>query len=405
MMNFFTNNIEFVLFIVFLSVFLFFKRKRLEIQGSPLLYMMLYKTTWGLSQMKSWSSKHPRVFHYFGRLSYFIGVYGMVIMIFLSMWSLYIIFDQNLSTGGGLVLPIQTGDTGANGISEGAVPIFYVPFWYWIIALFILATVHEFAHGVVAQRYKIPVKSSGFAFLGVFVPLLPAAFVEPDDKVMKKKSRYEQIAVLGAGSTSNFVFGILFLLIWIFVTAPFVSTTTQVGDISFSSVMNESSLNNYNITQGKLLSFNGVSNSQEILNTQLSNLSANETYEVVVLNQDNQTITTNITTFLASDSSRALVGISGLSYSYSNVEGYEWLGNFPILLHELLLYIWLLNIGIGMMNLLPLWITDGGRICLLLLESKLSKEKASKWYMGISFFVLGLIIVSIWPSLLNPFLF
>lgn len=406
MINFFSNNIEFVLFIVFLSIFLFLKRKRLEIQGSPLLYMMLYKTTWGLSQMKSWSSRYPRVFHYFGRLSYFIGVYGMIIMIFLSIWSLYIIFDQNLSTGGGLVLPIQTGDIDANGMSQGAVPIFYVPFWYWIIALFILATVHEFAHGVVAQRYKIPVKSSGFAFLGVFVPLLPAAFVEPDDKIMKKKSRYEQIAVLGAGSTSNFVFGILFLLIWIFVTAPFVSSTTQVGEISFSSVMNESSLYQYNISQGTLQSFNGVSDTQEILNNELTNLEINQTYEVVILDDDNQTFSTNVTTFASSqDPSRALIGISGLSYSYANVEGYEWLGNFPVLLHELLLYIWLLNIGIGMMNLLPLWITDGGRICLLLLESKLSKEKASKWYMVISFFVLGLIIVSIWPSLLTPFLF
>ena len=398
-MSFFANNIEFVLFVVFLSIFLFLKRKRLEIQGTPLLYMMMYKTSLGLDKMKSWSSSHPKTFQFLGRLSYLVGVYGMIIMVFLSLWSLYIIFEQNLPTGGGLVLPIQTGDTGANGLSEGAVPIFYVPFWYWIIALFILAIVHEFAHGVIAQRYNIPVKSSGFAFLGIIVPILPAAFVEPDEKVMARRKKWKQLAVLGAGSTSNFLFGIGFLLLWLFVTAPMVSSTMTPGDISFSQVMNESSLKNYNISSGTIVGFNGINDSQEMLNS-FSNLSVNESYSMSIVSGED-TIHVNGSTFShPQQASQGMIGISGIEYNYANKEGFGWLGDFPVQLHQLLFYIWLLNIGIGMMNLLPLWITDGGRICLLLLQSKFNDAKATKWYHGISFFVLGIIIISIWPDLL-----
>lgn len=403
-MEFLINNIEFIIFIILLSVFLLWKRKNLEIQGTPLLYMMLYKTRLGLGKMKSWSTRYPRLFSFLGRLSYIVGVYGMIIMVFLSLWSLYIIFDQNLPTGGGLVLPIQTGDTGANGISEGAVPIFYVPFWYWLIAIFILAIVHEFAHGVIAQRYSIPVKSSGFAFLGIIAPILPAAFVEPDEKVMKTKKRWYQIAVLGAGSTSNFIFGILFLLAWIFLTAPLLNNTMTADEITFASTLNQSSLTQYNISNGTIISFNGVNNSQQLLDEQLPNLEINKTYEMVIKSQ-NQTQQLNITTFAnTQDPNRGMIGISGIQYDYKNTQGFEWLGELPLQLHQLLFYIWLLNIGIGMMNLLPLWITDGGRISQLLLESKLSEKQAFKWNNIISFVILGIIIVSIWPGILTPFL-
>ena len=74
------------------------------------------------------------------------------------------------SSGVGLVLPFK-----AKGV-------FYVPFFYWIISIFVIAVVHEFSHGLIARANNIKVKSSGFAFLALLVPIIPAAFVEPDEK-------------------------------------------------------------------------------------------------------------------------------------------------------------------------------------------------------------------------------
>ena len=61
-----------------------------------------------------------------------------------------------------------------------------------------------------AKRFNIKIKSSGFAFFGIFLPLIPAAFVEPDEKQLKKSKFFEKVSLLGAGSTSNFIFGIIF---------------------------------------------------------------------------------------------------------------------------------------------------------------------------------------------------
>ena len=89
---------------------------------------------------------------------------------------------------------------------EGPVPVFYVPFWYWLIALFILAVVHEFAHGVIGERWGVRIKSSGFAFLGILAPIMPAAFVEPNEEDLAKKKWWQKIAVFGGRFSKQFDF-------------------------------------------------------------------------------------------------------------------------------------------------------------------------------------------------------
>src|SRR5690606_36065707 len=79
------------------------------------------------------------------------------------------------------------------------------------------------------------------------------AFVEPDEEQLKKKPWWQQIAILGAGSTSNLIFGALFLCIWVFAALPMTDAS-----LSFNSVMNESSLNAYGVESGTLIGFDDV---------------------------------------------------------------------------------------------------------------------------------------------------
>ena len=88
-------------------------------------------------------------------------------------------------------------------------PPFY--FTYWIVVLAVTAVVHEFFHGIIARKNNVRIKSTGFAFLGPFF----GAFVEQDDKQMKKLRARNQVSILAAGSFSNLLLTILFFIILI----------------------------------------------------------------------------------------------------------------------------------------------------------------------------------------------
>ena len=395
MIEFISSNIVFVIFVMLLTLFLFVKRKNLSISGAfPIFYMIQYRTKLGLNRMDKWSKKHPKVFLYLAYLAIFVGVVGMVFMFVFMFWQLWFIVENEMSAGGGLVLPIQT-DKGL----EGAFPIFFVPFWYWIIAIFILATVHEFAHGVIAERFNIRVKSSGFAFLGILAPIVPAAFVEPDEKQMDRKPKWQKVAVLGAGSTSNFIFGFLFFLVWVFAAVPLVDSTMDAKSITFGSTMNESSLYGYGVTSGEIVSLNGEEDVRVILK-KISNLSVNETIDLTLLEGGLVTNYSVVTFENPSVEGKGMIGITGISVDMKPKEEYEFLGSFPIGFERALFWIWFLNIAIGLMNLLPIWITDGGQIAKTLLEKNFKKETALNIYHIVSWISLVLIVFTIWPSIL-----
>lgn len=393
--EFVSNNLSFFIFVMILSLFLLWKKKNLELSGTfPILYIFLYKTKLGLDKMRNWSQKHKRFFKIVSNISIFVAIFGFIAMTIFMLWQLGYIVSHGVTQGGGLVLPLKT----EKGL-ESSVPIFYVPFWYWIIALSVLIIVHEFAHGVIAESFKVKVKSSGLAFFGILVPFVPGAFVEPDEKALKEKPKWQQIAVFGAGSTSNFIFGAFFLLLWLFVAGPFVNATFDVNNITFTSVMNQSSLNEFNITSGNIISLDGIEDKKQII-TNLQNLSVNQSV-FMEINQTNGTQLIVATTFSNPDNpEKGMIGISGLSFGLKNKEGYGFLGKFPLGFQTLLFYLWFLNIGIGMMNLLPIWITDGGQISKVVFERLFVKRKALAVYHGLSFFSLLLIIFTLWPGLL-----
>ncbi len=98
----------------------------------------------------------------------------------------------------------------ASNAAPGAsflLPGINLPLVEGILALAILLVVHEAAHGVLSRVAKIKVDSAGVALFG-FLPV--GAFVEPDEKQLSRKSRVEQLRVMVAGSTANFLTAIVF---------------------------------------------------------------------------------------------------------------------------------------------------------------------------------------------------
>lgn len=212
-----------VVFCVAVAAFLIKRRKNIRVESKILL---LYPTKVGLKLIDSIGSKHKKLFKV---MSYVVIVTGYLLMI--TSIVLFVDFFLTLIKTPALfkaikvppIMPIFPYFT--NVFKVDYLPPFY--FTYWISAIAIIAIVHEFAHGIFARFYGVKVKSTGFGFLGPFI----AAFVEPDERQLIRKSNKAQIAVLSAGSFANLMFTLIFLVIMlIFFKTLFVS-----GGVIFDS--------------------------------------------------------------------------------------------------------------------------------------------------------------------------
>ena len=87
-----------------------------------------------------------------------VGFISVVTCFFASVWMLYSLFLQTqmllagkVKVGPGILIPSVTQET---VIGPG---YFAVPFWYWIISIFVLVVVHEGFHGIMAAREKVKI--------------------------------------------------------------------------------------------------------------------------------------------------------------------------------------------------------------------------------------------------------
>ena len=219
-MAFYVYDISFlIIFCLVVGIFLYRKRANLKREG----IMYLYRTQIGVKLINYIGTKYKRVITVFSFLSVISGYLLMLTMIYFLGNIIYIyVFRPEIVQAIKIppIMPLVPYLPEAFKISF--LPPFY--FTYWIIAIAVIAVFHEFAHGIVARRYDIKVKTTGFGFLGPFL----AAFVEPDEEEMNKKPKYQQISVLSAGTFTNLILSIIFFLI---LGLFFISVYTPAGAI------------------------------------------------------------------------------------------------------------------------------------------------------------------------------
>jgi membrane-associated protease RseP (regulator of RpoE activity) len=267
-------------------------------------------------------------------------------------------------------------------------------FWHWVITIFVAAVVHEFAHGVVSRAINVPIKSSGFAFMG---PLL-AAFVEPEEHVLEKKSTWGKLGVFAAGPFSNIILGIIVLLFVLCVFSPFLgliydSNGINVGTMAEDEAMSQSGIE----VPFTITSING----EEVLSLEefLKETKEIKPGDEVVVGTDRGEYNVVVGEH-PDDSSIGYFGILGLEENIVLKENFEFLdpidGMFEWL-QLLLMWLFMISIGVGLFNLLPLGPVDGGRmfhsLCLVFFNEKVSKILLNI----ISFACLALIIINMIP--------
>jgi membrane-associated protease RseP (regulator of RpoE activity) len=188
--------------------------------------------------------KYSKTLKFLSYVSITLGYILMILMLIMIFQSVWLYFTTSISEQikAPPVAPLIPYFPELFGL-ESYFPSFY--FIYFIIALIIVATVHEFAHGIFARKYEVPIKSTGFAFWKYF-PAVLGAFVEQDDKFMTKKSSFEQKAILSAGVFANTITAIVFFVILtLFFSLTFAPVGIQYNAYAYNYI-NISSINQIN---------------------------------------------------------------------------------------------------------------------------------------------------------------
>ncbi len=339
--------------------------------------------------MEKVGRKYPKFFNF---LEYFIIITGfsaMVFMLYVFLRGMFGFLFNSQPSPLGLLLP---------GIETPGLPT--ISFLHWIIAIFVLAVVHEFSHGVLARVNNIKVKSSGFAALGIVLPLFPAAFVEPDEKQMSKKSIKAQLAVLAGGSFANFVTALLVILpILYFILNPMSAPILELKGVNITLVQENYPAANSGIMPGEIIlqvNDKNVDNVKEFLDA-MKKVSPDETI----------TITTNKgkhivkTVEKPNDKTSGYIGINiaptKMVFNEKLVNTYGE-NSLRLFLWIQLLFNWLFltNIVVGLFNLLPIGPLDGGRMFFVTLNYFIKDEIKSKKIWGfISLILLAMILFAL----------
>lgn len=384
------NLVSIIIFYSLLCLFFYIKRRNVVVQSKILF---LYKTKFFNRVIKQIAASMPRFWRAFGYLAIPAGFIGMILIFTYLTYALIKLFvaPPEYATIS-LVIP---------GVHIPGSPIF-VPFWYGILALFVVVLVHEGMHGVVAEAFKNKIKSAGVGVLAI----LPLAFVEPDEKKLSKQPAKTQLAIFSAGPFANFVTAGLVLLLASFLVAPLVSTLILPTGLAIDSV-----------TAGQPAYLAGLQKGQIITQIDSQNISATEDFVNYMKNvapgQALNIVADGKTYALTTienpkDAGKPLIGVifkQNLAVAPELAAKYGSILWLPWYLLQLLSWIFLLNLGIGLINLLPLGAVDGGRMASVALACGFrNKEKAKKLFSFLSLASLVLLLANlIGPYILKAF--
>jgi len=336
--------------------------------------------------MGKFSKKYRELLKLLGYIGIGIGFIGMIFISIILLQNLYTLFFQPEAAAGiALVLP---------GVNIPGVGV--LPFWYWLISIFVIAVMHEGAHGVIALAHNVKIKKTGLFLLGPII----GAFVEPNEKEVKKQSDIVQYSILAAGAFSNIIFAFFILILMIFAVSPIHNHMVEPNGISFSGLHNNTvPASLAGLEPGMIIT--GINN--------VTTLNYEEFYNVYKYIQPGDLIQIKAnnnwydlkTISNPEDNTATFIGIKDIKQEFILKQKFSTiLGNLSFSIvsffKELFKWLYILSLGIGIFNLLPLGIADGGRMLQVALwQLKKDRKKADILWKKISalfIFVLLLIL-------------
>jgi len=265
---------------------------------------------------------------------------------------------------------------------------------YFLLSIPIVLVVHEGAHGIVASLEKIRIKTGGFA---IFIALF-AGFVEPDEKEFDNAKKISRLRVIGAGATANVIFA--FALGAILLTNPLFAMILpdpllewfydEPDGVLILSIIEGSGAEKAGLQKDDIIT--GIQGVPIItpLDFQKVDLKPGNVVTVTV-NRDGQQLEFPVEIMPSPDDpDKGLVGIMRDNAFYKPVYNFiEWDPQVSMFL----LWLWMISFFIGIINMLPLPILDGGKFIYTIIEKKASEAKINAIMFsiyGITFAIFGL---------------
>ncbi len=384
-MDFYTLSI--ILFIATLAVLIWRNRKKLEFQG----VLVLYRTKRFLEVIESVANKSPRFWKILGSFAVILCFYFMFFGVsYLANSALKVAVGEIKESELKLVLPAPVKST------EIGYAHIFLPFWIWILVIFFILVPHEFAHGIIARVEKVKIKSVGLLLFLIF----PGAFVEPDEKQLKRKRLFSKLRVFAAGSFANIVVSfsvfIIGALLWSSVANGIaIEKVVENSPAYFSGLKEGMIIKNIN---GERINYDFAFYSNFVLSKAQPESFGARIYLLGILTNwtfvnytfkpgDKITVETdrgNFTVVLSEHPEIENAPYMGIVVS-SEQGSFDFLFRFLALLS-------MLSFAVAVINLLPLYPLDGGQMIKALLEERLEEEKAMEITKTISLFTLFLLL-------------
>ena len=383
-------DFQYVLLIIFVLLMIFFivkQRKNIQLSGIfPIFYFAMWRTQRGLKLMDRIANWSPKFWKGFFGLGIVVCFAGMALICYELVKNTVMLFTQpGVAAGIQPVLPFE-----AKGV-------FFVPFVYWILSIFFIAVLHEYCHGIAARVFKMPVKSAGLAFLGIIVPIVPAAFVEPDERHLSKQSRFKQLSVFAAGPFANLVTAGLIILLVISVANPIAEAMLIPSGVRVTNVADNSPAELAGLGKDMIITeIDGQPTTY--LENLTSTLLEKQPGDTVSLLADDKIHTITLSSN-PKNASKAYLGVFSRQHAEIQEDFEQKYGSWspPIILwiFGLLYWLFLLSIGIGLFNLLPIGPIDGGRMLQVGMQKIFKQKGGTRVWKFISMVFLGLVIINV----------
>jgi membrane-associated protease RseP (regulator of RpoE activity) len=375
-----------ILFYSAIILLIFAFRHKLDIQHKV---MAFYRTKVGLKTMEKLGARHTEFIKFLGYVGIGAGYIGLFVIVYYMLKNLIMLLSIPTATSAiSVVVP---------GVKIPGSPV-TIPLVTGWIALFIVILAHEFSHGIVAKAHGLEIKSSGLFFLG---PLM-GAFVEPDEKRLRKEKDTVQYSVYAAGPFANMLIALVCLLLLNYASVPAMGAMTdeigvEIVGITDGYPAKEAGLQKDMVVTG----LNGEQiRSYDEFTKSLQRVRPNESVTVTA-NGTDYTLTTAAS---PNDPKQGYLGVLASSKAKVQLKSeelyYQVIYAIIKWLTELFAITGLLSLGIGLANLLPLGPVDGGRMVQVTLQKIKGEEKGNVLWRKISLATLLLLAINIfWPAI------
>ena len=377
--------ISVIVFFTIIGFLVYLDKKNIEFNHG----LIIRRTEKGIKLITKIAKKYKKFLLYLGNFTVVFGVIASILGIS------YFIYQTFLfKTSAGIILPTV-------GSYQYPGPVFSVPFWYWIIAIFIVVSAHEPMHALFARLENVKIKNMGI-LLFFILPL--GAFADPDEKQMNKLSWMKKLRIYAAGSFGNMIVAAIFIIL-LFCFNFFINSIITGDGIIFNNTIPNTGASEVELS-GIITEINGtrVKSMNDFIDS-MKNVKPGDTIKI----KTTEGIYNVKTTENPENSTKAFIGINGVEtfYVYTGL-----LNNIGVVSDEfiyiiswfrfLLFWILIINFGVGLFNLFPIKPLDGGLMFEEILKHYYKGENVKKIMNFVSLIVLFLILFNLFgPSLIN----